>query len=200
MAFTVIPNSDIDPGSPGSTDLFTKFRDNDDFLFDRQAGLVLVEKKLVTGDVSLLTFSGLDGNTDEIYKLVGRIRVTGTAPEFTLEPNGISTNQDSLLVENGIQVSSPANLMMSNGIGATHPLQTFEAIFWAKANPNSIATNRLLQSIYSVATATAMVTTGQAHSVWDEDSTNITSLDVVSSIASDIRDGSTVALYKLRQV
>lgn len=202
MAFTVIPNSDIDPGSPLSTDLMTKLRDNDDFLFAERAGLVLVEKKLITSDVTDVTFSGLDGDTDEIYRLVGRIiSGAGTGEDFTLRPNNVSTNQDSLNIEqtsSAVARTSPTALVLSR-VRSTGVLQTFDAIFWAKRNPNSIATNRTLQVQWASYSTTLPLTVGHSTGLWDEDTTNITSLVVHGPGAGDIKDGSTVALYKMRQ-
>ncbi len=201
MAFTVIPNSDIDPGSPLSTDLMTKLRDNDDFLFAERAGLVLVEKKLVTADVQDLTFSGLDGNTDEVYRLVGRIVVSGVAEDVTLRPNNISTNQDSLSIfesSSSTQRITSTNLALSL-TAASEVLHAFDAIFWAKNNPNSIATNRVLQSEWGTYVAALPSRVGQSRGLWDDDSTNITSLVIHGEAADTIRNGSTVALYKLRQ-
>ena len=228
-AFTVIPTADLDPDSPLTTGLVSSLRDNTENVFAQLVGdpvgtptfvaaaehdhdgvnskivsgadFILVEKKLITGDVTDVTFSGLDGDTDEVYKLVGRIRVTGTSPIISLEPNSLATNQDSIVIENGVSLAgaSPNLLVLANGIGASDELLAFEAIFWAKSDPNSIASNRILQALYSVMLASTVASAGQASSLWDDDSTNITSLVVHTSIASDIRDGSTIALYKLRQ-
>lgn len=202
MAFTVIPNSDIDPGSPLSTDLMTKLRDNDDFLFTQTAGLVLVEKKLVTANVQDLTFSGLDGDTDEVYQLIGRILSgAGAAENFTLRPNNVSSNQDSVNIEqqsSAVTRTSTTDLVLSR-VRVGGVLQTFDALFWAKRNPNSIATNRALQAQWASYSATLPLTVGHSTGLWDEDATNITSLVVHGPGAGDIKDGSTVALYKLRQ-
>ena len=202
MAFTVIPNGDIDPGSPGSTDLFTKLRDNDDFLFAQRAGLILVEKKLVTADVQDLTFAGLDGDVDEVYKLFGRIVVSGAAEDVSLQPNGGAAAQSSLnIIESSAAVArtTPSILTLVETISASEVLQIFEATFFAKKDPNSIAVNRVLKSDWATYTATAVSRVGQSRGLWDEDVTNITSLVVHGEAADTIRDGSTVALYKLRQ-
>ncbi len=202
MAFTNIPDSDIDPGSPITTDLMTQLRDNDEFLFTQTGGLVLIEKKVVTSDTQDLTFSGLDGNTDAVYRMVGRIVVSGAAEDVTLRPNGISTNQDSIIIsQSGSAVSrgTSTDLKLVDTFSSGGTLQTFDAIFWAKNDPNSIAVNRTLQSEFGLYTATLPERVGQIRGLWDEDSTNVTSLVVHGQAADTIRDGSTVALYKLRQ-
>lgn len=229
-SFTVIPTADIDPDSPLTTGLMTSIRDNIENVFAQLVGdpvatptftpaaehdhdgvnskivngadFILVEKKLVTSDVQDLTFSGLNGDTDEIYRLIGRIISGASAPEnFTLRPNNISTNQDSINIEQTSSIitrSSTTDLALSR-VRSTGILQTFDAIFWAKKNPNSIATNRTLQAQWASYGATGPLTVGHSTGLWDEDTTNITSLVVHGPGAGDIKDGSTVALYKLRQ-
>lgn len=204
MAFTNIPNSDIDPGSPITTALMTALRDNDDFLLTQVAGMILVEKKLITSDVTSVSFTGLDGNTDEVYKLFGRIVMNTATNFYNLQPNGISANQNNRSVQlfgTGGGSTSSATLLLARTQGSSEVLVTFEATFWAKNNPNAIAVNRVLQGQYSFLTATGVQTQGPGitESVWDDDTTNVTSLDIVSANASDIRDGSTIALYKMRQ-
>ncbi len=229
-SFTVIPTADIDPDSPLTSGLMTSIRDNIENVFAQIVGdpvgtptfvaaaehdhdgvnskvvggadWILIEKKLVTGDTQDLTFSGLDGNTDEIYRIVGRIVVSGSAEDVTLRPNGLSTNQDSLdIIESssGITRAAPTSLSLSITTGSGEVLHTFDATLWAKNNPNSIATNRTLQSEWGTYGTTLPNRVGQSRGLWDEDSTNITSLVIHGEAADTIRDGSTVALYKLRQ-
>ncbi len=231
-AFTVIPLSDIDPDSPLTTGLFVSIRDNIENVFAQLVGdpvgtptftpaaehdhdgvnsksvpgadFILVEKKLITGDVTSVSFTGLDGDTDELYKLFGRIVMSTSINSYNLQPNGISANQAHRRVQRfgtGGGSGTGSSLLLALTQGSSEVLVTFEATFWAKKNPNSIAVNRVLQSQYSFFIATGVQTEGPgiAESVWDDDTTNVTSLDIVSSNASDIRDGSTIALYKLRQ-
>ena len=194
MAFTVIPNSDIDPGSPASTDLFTKLRDNDDFLFAQRAGLVLVEKKLVTADVTDVDFAGLDGDTDEVYKIIGRI-VTTSANTIELQPNTLSTNLASRLTENGATSVATTTLLLTRGVSGATRLLLFEATFWAKKNPNAVAVDRGLLSLF----ASSAIVIGSTVGKWSETTINVTSLRIHGTVASGIRNGSTIELYKLRQ-
>lgn len=208
MAFETISAAEIDADSPLSTDLFSKIKNSLDFLNTQvaalAAGLILVEKKLITGDVTSVSFTGLDGDTDEVYKLFGRIVMSTTANFYSLQPNGISANQDEQSVQDygtGGGSATTTRLLLARSQSSSGVLVTFESTFWAKKNPNAVAVNRALQSQYSFFTATGPETEGPgiAESLWDDDTTNVTSLDVVSANASDIRDGSTIALYKMRQ-
>lgn len=228
-AFTVIPTADVDPDSPLTTNLAVSWRDNIENVFAQLVGdpvgtptftpaaehdhdgvnskvvqgadWILVEKKLVTADTQELTFSGLDGDTDEIYRIVGRIILGDTNNDITLEPNNLTTNQASLTIEQrtaSVVRGGPTNLTLAlDRVAATH--LTFDAMFWAKKNPNSIATNRMLQGQWGAYSGVLPLTVGTVSGLWDEDTTNITSLVIHGEDANTIGDGSTVALYKLRQ-
>lgn len=225
--FTVIPLSDIDPDSPLTSQLFDSLRLNDQNLFAQLVGdpvssptftpaaehdhdgvnsktvngadFILVEKKLITADVTSVTFTGLDGNTDEVYRLIARIHGTSSVNQIDLRPNGISTNQDSSVFADNAALVTRTALVLTEDFFTDVILQTFEATFWAKANPNSIATNRLLQSWGVNAAATGAPNMVHGVGLWDEDATNVTSLEIRSALANNIKNGSTIALYKLRQ-
>lgn len=236
-AFTVIPLSDVDPDSPIVSGLMDSLRLNDQNLFAQLVGdpvssptftaaaehdhdgvnskvvdgadFILVKKKLITSDVTSVTFSGLNGDVDEVYKIVGRIKQTGGVQQFELRPNGITAGQSSVIAR--FHTSAPSSdvraaisrlILADDPVVASPDVTVFDAIFWARKVVNSVAMNRMLISHFHTSTTTSVpaLAVGSAWSTWDDDSTNVTSLDVVSTIASDIRDGSTIALYKLRQV
>jgi hypothetical protein len=75
-----------------------------------------------------------------------------------------------------------------------------DVIFWAKANPNSVATRREWISTMLVNdAANSLDVAALIGATWNETSTNITSIEIGASSANGIGDGSTLALYKLRQ-
>lgn len=198
MAFTVIPNSDIDPGSPITTGLMTALRDNDDFLLAQTKGLVLIEKKIITADTNLVTFSGLNGEADEVYRIIARIVNTGAPTvEYTLEPNGIASSQisiTSLISAASISSTGTGNLLLARDSTASSGVITFDATFWARKDVNGVGTRRHLTSLWNA----FRVEAGQVAGEWNETTTTVTSLDIVTT-SSEIRDGSTIALYKMRQ-
>lgn len=193
MAFTVIPNGDIDPGSPGSTDLFTKLRDNDDFLFAQRAGLILVEKKLITADVQDVTFAGLNGETDEIYRLVGRL-VTTSSPDFELRPNAITAGQSSVSSRDFGAAFTGTRLKLTANGGSSGLSRAFDATFWARKDVNGVGVVR-----YLLSDGMSVSQHLQSGSLWTDTTTTVTSLVVHGTTAASIKDGSTIALYKLRQ-
>ena len=229
-AFTVIPNGDIDPDSPITSGLMTSFRDNDQNLFAQLVGdpvgtptftpaaehdhdgvnskavngadFILVEKKLITSDTTSVTFSGLDGDTDEVYKLFGRVLVFGTNSLLTLRPNGISSNKHSRITEGGAAGFGISGLVLCKGLNSEDQLMTFEHTIFAKKNPNSVAIRRTMLGMYMLTNNggnPVTPTPGSVAAIWNETATNITSLEVITTGVSDIRNGSTIALYKLRQ-
>lgn len=215
MAFTIIPNSDLDPGSPLSTDLMTKLRDNDDFLFTQTAGMVFVEKITPSTNPTTVTFSGLDGDVDEIYIIKGKAKLSAvgvgaTGVNINVDPNAIVTNQGSLLVagSGGFQA---ATRMVLAALGSVSNGQIFmchfDAIFRASKLITSAAVDRTMNSTFSKINdgADIPVAGGLIASSWDEATVNITSLRLGISVSggdiatNGFRDGSSFELYKLRQ-
>lgn len=204
MAFTAIPNSDIDPGSPLTTGLMTALRDNDDFLLTQVAGQILVEKKEITGDVTSVTFSGLDGDTDEVYKLFGKIIIDGGTFDIDLEPNNLTASQSGVLwraASNGTTLASSLSRLMlvrADSISAGQEELSFEATLFARKTVNSVVQDRTFHSIARSKFGSNEAVQTMACK-WADTSTNITSLVINAGEASGIRDGSTIALYKMRQ-
>lgn len=211
MAFTNIPNSDIDPGSPLTTGLMTALRDNDEFLLAQTKGLVLVEKKLITADVTTITFSSLDGDTDEVYLLVGKFKFAisvGGVYQINLDPNALTTNQGSVNVaDTGLSIVTATRMAIALGTHSSNDdsVNLVEAMFHARKDVNSVALERVAKSGYTMWNSGNVLDGGVIASRWNENSTNLTSLRLsLTATGGDIttsgfRDGSAVALYKLRQ-
>lgn len=167
------------------------------------SGLILVEKQTITSAQTDVTFSGLDGDTDEVYLLIGRIVIpsAGSAPIFTWQPNGITTNQSCQWgYVGGILASGSASNLTLSDQSSPGSFTTFEVTIHAKKNPNSVAARRVYTGMffarYSSDTISSPAFVGGQ---WAETSTNITSLVIHSSVASKIGDGSTLALYRYAQ-
>lgn len=160
-------------------------------------GLVLVEKKLITSAVTDVTFSGLDGNTDEVYVLKARINVAVTST-FTVRPNGASTNLTIARLYNGGSDTSSTEWVCTGSIANTE-VGWLDITIHAKANPNSVATRRTMNGQSGMTASSAASLIVNLAGVWNETSTNITSLVIHGVVASSIGDGSTFALYKYAQ-
>ena len=85
--------------SAGDTDWTTEINDNWTTIEDNIGSMVLVEKKLITVNSTTVTFSGLDGDVDDVYYLTIRNNKNTVGGTFLdIQPNGITTNQDTALI------------------------------------------------------------------------------------------------------
>lgn len=232
--FTIIPAADTDPDSPLTTQLVVSIVDNtehleqwlgDSFVAAKDhdhdnvnskeivgANFVLVERKEITTAVASVTFSGLNGETDEIYKLFGRIRHTVilATGAFELRPNGITTNQFTRgygvdLTPTATTFSSSKLTLARNNVSASQPhFIAFEAILWARRT----VTNTFFRMFMSngVTADSGLPSPGLTFAAdsfrgtWIETATIITSLVVADPLGTlTIGVGSTLALYKIRQ-
>jgi len=165
-------------------------------------GLILIEKKTITSASTSVTFSGLNGDTDEVYFMMGRIIVpaTGSNPWITWQPNGITSNQTSYRAFStdigGYAKDSRSDLHIVNiAVGTT---VNFRMDIYAKKNPHSVSVEREYQGSFWAwyGSDNALGTFGGR---WNESSTNITSIVINSDVASKLGDGTTLALYKYAQ-
>lgn len=165
-------------------------------------GLTLVERKTITANTTTVTFSGLDGNTDGTYLLTGKIiNNSGAAPFYAMRPNGATTNLKSNLAYNSGSGYSQANgttgrIFFSQANGTAN---TFQQIIHAKKNTHSIAQPAIAMGSFTAFDGSNQAIPAFTGWVWDETSTNITSLDIVCESANGIGDGSELCLYKYTQ-
>lgn len=159
----------------------------------------LVENIDVVAPATSVSFAtGVDGDTDEVYALVFRmIKAVVAAITVVLKPNGVTTNQvtKGTIDGTGVGTISTATLqIVANGSGTTgdvdHGLVTIDA------KTGAVRTARM-NSLEAVGSSVYLIDAGMS---WNETVTNITSLDVVCSVAAGIGAGSYFRLYKLRKV
>lgn len=161
--------------------------------------LTLIQKQTVTSTQTTITFSGLDGNTDEVYLLHFRIIGAGSAATCALRPNGATTNLTIARVYNGGSDTGSAEWVMTSNVQTSDTAWGDITIF-AKDNPNSVATKRTMVGQVGQTTgggSSAALIVNEA-GIWNETSTNITSFDITCG-TSNIGSGSTFALYKYAQ-
>ncbi len=197
-------------GSPAAG--FVKNDGSGNFLFGEPGGggggigtgWELVEKKDITVDTTSITFSGLDGDTDEQYMLIMHevtLASAGADYKITMRPNGVTTQQQTF------EVSSPS----SSGFRATSNFtdlrwrstyqrargQAIDTTMWLSSKSGSPRNFRTYQGSSSTP-KTFPSGSGVTMSTlsWEDTSTNITSLDIVASTAGGIGAGSTYCLYK----
>ncbi len=206
-AFTVIPLSDIDPDSPLTTGLMVSIRDNAENVFAQLVGdpvgsptftpaaehdhdgvnsktvdgasLIFIERKEIAADIDPFDFSAsLDGDTEKVYKLIGRIVTpTGGSAAFGLRANGGSAGNLTI-----VRVSA-TNLLF------------FEATIHALRTVQTVSVDFTVVSMSSTDDGRSGVVGGNVTL-----GANLTSLGVEGfDVGTDIKKGSEFTLYQLRQ-
>ncbi len=168
-------------------------------------GWELVEKKVIASDLTSITFSGLDGDTDEHYMLVAHetpLTTAGGDYTITMRPNGATTLQQTHLEavpsSSGIRFTANHPDLRWRGVYQRAIGLVINTTMWFHAksgdvrvlhtnNGGSRAPPKVFPSGLGVESSTG---------VWDDTSANITSIDIVASVAGGIATGSVYCLYK----
>lgn len=163
------------------------------------SGMILVERKEIAAAVASVTFAGLDGDVDEVYKLIARInKAPAPAATFSLQPNGLATNQGISKVINGAAAVATGGLpLITTAAFAT--FVTFECLIHAREVVQAITMPRTFNGKVTeintgLNTVPQMIDFG---GMWDG-AGNMVSLDIVGN-ANSIGIGSTFELFKLVQ-
>mgnify|MGYP001205198121 FL=1 len=163
------------------------------------SGLTLVEKKTITSNSTTTTFSSLDGDTDGVYLLQGRVfNSAASTCNVTLQPNSVSSNQTSAFLY--WDTTTPGTLNSSDWRVAniTNAKQgSFVVTIYAKKNPNSQAAQRYFTGTF--VSDFGGIANAFVGGRWNETSTNITSLVVVGDQTNCLGNGSELTLYKYAQ-
>jgi hypothetical protein len=142
----------------------------------------------------------LNGNTDGTYLLVSSIKNGASAiSTYSIQPNGITTNQTFVgFVVNGsgsvintgtiFKVAFADSTAWGSGTATIHAIQSSHSVAQVRKME--------MQATYSIS-GTLNTITGST--LWNETSTNITSLVYFCDQASGIGDGSVISLYKYAQ-
>ncbi len=225
--FVQITDSEIAPDSPETTGLMTKLRDALEHLEEwlgkdfvaainhkhdgvdsaliSGANLVLVERKELTANATSVDFTGLDGDTDEVYVLHGKIRSTaglGTAVLF--KPNALATNQVAIETNSdgsSVTTGTLTALRVGRLVGSGSPVFTvFDAIFFAKATIQSLGHQRglLARSMSTNTPGVLAMFQSQITGFWTDTSANLTAIRIESG-TNALGTGTVLTLYKVRQ-
>lgn len=162
--------------------------------------LQLVENHDFVAVATSYTFSGLSGDSDEVYFLVFRIvKAVAVAFKVVLRPNGITTNQ---LTKGTIDGTGSAGIAETTlQITTNGSLTTGDVSYgslWFDAKTGVRRTGRL-NALHAESNGTS-VYLEDAAMLWNETVTNITSIDVVCDQANGIGIGSYLRLYRLLKV
>lgn len=167
-------------------------------------GLIFVEKKTIESNSQQYDFSSLDGDSDYVYFMTYSLinnNGGGSAASYYVRPNGSNTNCSSTKLR---WYSGTSHAVTSNAseiqIGeASDADYTFGAFyFFANSESESQAFNRSVVSLLS--TDLGGYPDGYAmHGLWQDTSTNLTSIRIYSTVADGLGKGSEMVLYKLAQ-
>lgn len=162
--------------------------------------LELVENHDFAAPATSHTFSGLDGDTDEIYLLKYRI-VKGVAAAINvdLQPNGVTANRTTYLDYIGSGGAGSTNLtdwhISGNASGGTGGVEAGEVWLDVKSGVRRTGLGQWATSDGA----------GVAHQMvrsivdWTDTAANITSLVILCDQANGIGAGSYARLYKLNK-
>jgi hypothetical protein len=164
------------------------------------SNLILVETKKISSDTSSITFSGLDGDQDGLYYIVGQVHNgAGLGLYLLLEPNGITANQVSVqeqITSSATSVGAISNLSIStyytNAAGADYFVY---AVFMARSG-----LSRFVQSAQcrQAASGSATMDVLLQFGLWSDTSTKVTSIVLADSTGVNaIGAGSIISLYKV---
>lgn len=165
--------------------------------------LVLVEEKLITADTTSTDFSGLDGDTHKVYVIQGRLITPLAISDFVLNPNAVTTNQlcaSQVIPGPAAGPATTTGLLIHQSGVAEYRTIAFEGVLWAA---RILANGTVRERMWSCRSAgqrnDPSTAIGGYDSIgcWDETATNVTSLRVRSTDATQILAGSWLALYRV---
>jgi hypothetical protein len=159
--------------------------------------LELIETKRIAASVGSVTFTGLNGNSDEQYILSGRIKNGQAGASFvTLRPNGIVAAQSTEKVTGIAGAVAAANVA---DFRVAEPQSLFTSWIFCKIAAKT-GLPRYLFSTETQQRAAATASLFTFAGLWNDVTTNITSLGVFSSLALGLGAGTELTLYRLARV
>ena len=163
-------------------------------------GLILVEKKIFTSNLTEYTFSGLNGNADGVYRLIWKIKNNSVVQTFyTIKPNNVTTNQTwrSLTTNATPATTSTQSLLYVGGCDPA-AVASGECVIHAAQSVNSVTQNRMIHGAYYYV-ASGVLTMTQYMGIWAEAAINITSIVFLADQTNGLGNGSEIVLYKYAQ-
>lgn len=143
--------------------------------------------KTAVTNVTTLTISGIDCNKDGDYRLAYHLVGSGAStPIYTLQPNGITTNQNSTFFIAGTGTSTTTDLRLG-ALTAPETEVDGTGVF------SCISSREKTLSIEASTIGREFISTG----VWQETSTDTTSIVVLSSVGSGLFTGSWIKIQRL---
>ena len=174
-----------------------------------QSPLQLIQTIEITGaPTDNITFTGLNGDLDHAYIIKGRVFTSPTQSYdhiYVLRPNNITTNQKGIAIRGyELGVSNLNTSAMTLGfvsiVNVINTVHLLEGYLYARTGAKRFLSAKFVREIYQT-----YPWIEEWGSVWDDTTTNITSLSIIPIrtdgiiISDGIGIGSSVSLYKVLQ-
>lgn len=151
----------------------------------------LIEKKTGTGASGLISWTGLDGDVDLIYRLTGLMEPS-SSDFFNILPNGLGTNLDGEYWSAATGSWAEANTTGGKIGPASASSRLIDLMFYADKSGTQ---QRSIMWTEWVGEANPWMLIGGTS--WEESSTNLTSLDIATGGATNFTTETNLWLYKL---
>lgn len=165
------------------------------------AGMLrLVESIEVTGAaVQSVTFSGLDGDTDEVYLLDGAWKCAGAPSHLQLRPNGGTANVQGSVCQFQPGASGPPADLGAGVLGIARPAGAGTVRrFWCRIEASRYGATTYRRTWSQHADDNGTQGWAQFYwGVWKDTATALSSIDVYATVAGGIDVGSKFYLYTL---
>lgn len=204
MPVNAIPvvSSGFDPrdGSGVAAEVGTAAKDRDGRIF-LKTGTGNTDWTLLEGwqyvklgaPATTVSFSGLDGDKDVAYDIIGVFPFNSGATDVVLRPNGVSSNQRGVVITSangGAATPGALNSLFLTSTTTAGQSSFFRATLQARRGAGA----RLATTQSGFGTGAGAISAQTGTSIWQEDSTNILSLDIVATVASAIGSGGFFAI------
>ena len=151
----------------------------------------LIEKKKGTGASGTITFSSLDGNTDKMYRLTGRLTPSASSTgRLLINGTGTSIESTQWYDATGTWTRTTASDGYLTQTNSSNPWMLDMLVF-------ADATDSVTRSVQTWACTIALTSImSLGNHRWNDSSTNITSLGIFTS-SGNFNTSSALWLYKL---
>lgn len=171
------------------------------------SALILVEAKQISTGVQTVTFENLDGDSDRIYFIRGRVLrpagSAGTTFTYSVRPNGLTTNLAYISYGGYYSTAAGSNAISTSAgssgylIGSSTSTTRFDLQMW-------ISAEKTLPRLFDIAISRRVFDgSNQQFDVWrsgvrwNETTTNLTSIEINCDRSGGLAAGTELYLYKL---
>jgi len=156
----------------------------------------IVAQTVLSSDATTISLTGLDGDADGEYEITGRVKMaTTSAVNIRLAPNGaaLTDRPTARGVDGGGTTITQDGLIIAHGGVSAAVEQSFVMRAFVKRGIQARAFKVITTGRYN----TTLVARWDSNMVYTDESANLTSLDLVSSVASGFLAGSEMTVRRV---